>query len=67
MPPSQVCVPFKYKEVTFVTFGENVVKEIDMEFLAGIFGVKVDAKTGAFTPKIGWAVRYKEDKSKFGF
>lgn len=64
MPPSQVCVPFKYKEVTF---GETVVKEIDMEFLAGIFGVKVDAKTGAFTPKIGWAVRYKEDKSKFGF
>ena len=86
MPPSQVCVPFKYKEVTllgqnvnsyrfvsndgeikFPQLLETVVKEIDMEFLAGIFGVKVDAKTGAFTPKIGWAVRYKEDKSKFGF
>ena len=64
MPPSQVCVPFKYKEIDFTG---AVTKELDMEFIAGIFGFTVNKITGAFTPKIGWAVRYKEDNSLDGF
>ncbi|MBR5644508.1 MAG: DUF4419 domain-containing protein [Salinivirgaceae bacterium] len=64
MPRNQVCVPFKYKEID----GEgNVTKETDMEFLSGVFGYEVDAATGALTPKIGWAVQYKEDHSLFKF
>lgn len=64
MPRNQVCVPFKYKE----TDGEGkTTKETDMEFLSGIFGYEVDAATGALKPKVGWAVRYKEDYSLFGF